>query len=49
MVTIKKLDHDETTDKFDLDQFINWTFGHFLLFVVALDEGLREAQTLGRQ
>ena len=48
-VTIKKLEHDETTDRFHLDQFISWTFGHFLLFAVGLDEGLREGQAPGRQ
>ena len=44
IVTIKILERDETEEKFRLDQFISYIFGKFLLFAVALDKGLIEAQ-----
>ncbi len=44
IVSIKKLEYDETEDRFRLDAFISWTFGKLLLFAISLDKGLYEVQ-----
>jgi hypothetical protein len=34
-VEIKKPHFDETTETFDLDKFLRWSYGHFLIFCSA--------------
>jgi hypothetical protein len=36
IVEIKKPHFDETSANFDLDSFLNWSYGHFLVFCVGL-------------
>jgi hypothetical protein len=49
IVTVKKLELDETEDTFRLDPFIGFLFTKLLLFAVALDKALVDAQSRGSE
>jgi hypothetical protein len=42
IVNVKKLEYDQTEERFPLDVFLNWTLGKYLLFAMAMGDAAKQ-------
>ncbi|MCX6583313.1 MAG: hypothetical protein NT166_24315 [Candidatus Aminicenantes bacterium] len=42
LVSVKKLDRDQTEERFPLDVFLNWTLGKYFLFAIAMGDAAKQ-------